>query len=613
VGVSIKDYLEKKGLAIAIVGDNWNVDCPFCDDDRKRLGFKMSTGQWNCFNCEAKGSFRRFQKMMNEERFVDLEVKPPEKVKLAKIDQTLAKKYQDKMELDNRKAFSYLIKARGFSRATIEHFTLGSWKTKGYEYVSIPYWEGGKLVNMKFRAVNYTDKKYKWRRIKHGKSSLFHDEACDNKAFKEVFMCEAELDAVALWNAGIKNVVAATTGAKKFQDGWFDRLSRFKKIYLVYDSDVDGQTGAEKMSIRLGMDRCYNVKLPKESKDANNYFWDILQEKKAYTKNDFLKLVKDARRFEVKDTMSLQYALKEVYKDIYTNDEDELIGLQTPWKKLNKLIRGAKLGHLVVVTAKPKVGKTTWVLNWMYGLSDRYEVPTAMYCCEMRQKKLAKKIIGMTCKDFSTPEEISGEQVAETIYTSPSRIMHFGYPTKDTLELDNVAKWVKSVVARYGVKLVCFDNLHFLVRGDNVKDKVGEVTRRFKLLAETLGIVFVLIVHPRKIGNRLVEADDLKDSSSTYQDLDLLIRLHRSVEKRDRDQDDPDSVGAELLSPLMDIYVEGRDIEAGKTILYYQGQRGLFFEKGNLYERAVKKWIEKRKRDRPNRRGNYLRNSQRIG
>ena len=607
MGVSINDYLEDKGMTVVTVGDNWNVDCPFCDDDRKRLGFKMSTGQWNCFNCEAKGSFKRFQKMMNEERFVDLEVKPPKKFKPANIDQTLAKKYSNKLELKNRKALDFLTKGRGFSLATIAHFMLGSWKTNGYEYVSIPYWENSKLVNIKFRAVGFSDKKYKWRRIKNGKSSLFHDEVCDNKTFREVFICEAEMDAIALYNGGFKNVVSATTGAKKFQDDWFERLERFKKIYLVYDSDVDGQSGAEKMALRLGMSRCYNVKIPKDIKDANEYFWDVQTGKQRYKKIDFEKLVKDARRFEVRDTMSLQYALKEVYRDIYINDEDELIGLQTPWKKMNKILRGAKPGQLIVVTAKPKTGKTLFVLNWMYGLSERYEISTAMYCCEMKQKKLAKKIIAMVCKNFTTPEEITGEQVAETLFTSPSRTMHFGYPTSDVLDLENIVKWIKAVHQRYGVKFICFDNLHFLVRGENIKDKIGEVTRRFKLLAETLGIVFVLIVHPRKVGNRLVEADDLKDSSSIYQDLDVLIRLHRSLERKDSDETDPDIVGSELLSPLTEVYIEGRDIEAGKTVLYFQGERGLFFEKGKLYERAVEKWLEKRKRNQPK---NLLRDRQ---
>ena len=100
------------------------------------------------------------------------------------------------------------------------------------------------------------------------------------------------------------------------------RLADFKRIYLVFDSDVEGQAGAEKFATRLGMDRCLNVKLPNLFKDRktdiNNYFWDDIKQKKRHTKADFRKLVKEARRFEVRDSVSLRYALKDVQKDLET-------------------------------------------------------------------------------------------------------------------------------------------------------------------------------------------------------------------------------------------------------------------------------------------------------
>lgn len=603
--MGIKEYLESKGFDVISIGDNWNIDCPLCDDERKRLGFKMSTGQWNCFNCEAKGSFKRFQKVMKDERVLELNLEKEKTTrKISKLDQGMSVKFYNKLELKNRLALPYLQEARGFKRSTIDHFQLGSWLTKGHEYVSIPFWKQGKLVNIKFRAVIVRDKKYKWRRIKNGESSLFHDDICDNQKYQEVFLCEAELDAISLYNAGFKNVVAATTGAKKFQQEWYERLERFKKIYIVYDNDVDGQAGAEKMATRLGMDRCFNIRLPSDFKDVNEYFWDKEQQKKRHRKVDFLKLAKDARRFEVRDTMSLQYALKEVYKDIYLNDEEELYGFRTPWAKVNRVMRGAKKGHLVVVSAKPKTGKTTWVLNWMKYLSET-GTPTAIYCCEMKQKKIARRMVGMYCKDFVSSEYITGSQVAEANYGLPSKDIYLGYPKEDSLTLDNIAKWIKEVVARYGVKFVCFDNLHYLIRGESVKDRVGEVTRRFKLLAETLGIVFCLVVHPRKVGDKIMTADDLKDSSSTYQDLDTLIILHRGNEEGGDDDEsvdddfdfDNDAIALKgKYSPMTEIHIEGRDIDGGKIFLYYQGERGLFFETGNMYERAVKRWKAKKEK-----------------
>lgn len=600
-GNTIKEWLEAKDFDVVRVGDNWNVDCPFCDDTKHRLGFAIETGQWNCLNggCDARGkTFRSFQRRLGDTKTEVQLPKAKAERKLVTIDQGLCAKYHGKLPLPGRDALDYLKSGRGFSQEAIDHFQLGSWKTNGHEYISIPYWKRGRLVNIKFRAVGkQVDRKWKWRRIKGGESSLFHDDACDWSEFKDIFICEAECDAVSLFSNGIKNVVSVTVGAKGFKQEWFDRLEKFQRVFLVYDSDVDGQAGAEKMAKRLGLDRCLNVRLPKEIKDVNQFFWDDEAEKQRNTKTEFMALVKDARKFEVEDVTSLKYALKDLHKDLFLEERDEIFGFQTPWKRVNKLIRGAKPGHLVVVSANPKVGKTSIVLQWMVDLAKRNEVNGLFYCCEMREKRLAEKVVAMSCNDFTASEEITPIQLAETSYIAPSERVFFGYPRKGALELEAVCEKIKETVQRYGIQFVVFDNLHFLVRGENVRDKVGEVTRRFKVLAETLNIVFVLIVHPRKTGGRLVTAEDLKDSSSIYQDLDLLIILHREEEAKSRGDKDIDDEGGASghLSPLCEVHVCGRWIEGGRALLYFNGQRSLFFDNGQQFERALKAWKLKRK------------------
>jgi len=600
--IDIKTYLDDLGLSVMEVGDNWNINCVFCDDDRSRLGFKKSTGQFNCFNCEERGSFKKFQRAVKDERQLEIKFENIKgEKKLAVVDQTLAEKYHKKLEVKGREALNYLMTNRGFSRDTVDHFQMGSWKTKGYEYVSIPFFEHGKITNFKFRAVNYTDRKFKWRRIKNGKSSLFHDEVCDQQ-FDEVYLCEAELDCVALYNAGIPNVLACTTGAKKFQPHWFDRFQRFKRIYLVFDNDVDGQAGAEKMADRLGFDRCKNVKLPVEFKDVNEYFWDASKKQSRHQLKDFKGLVKESKKFSVRDAVSLKDACKDILKDRYLNDEDEISGLETPWNCMNKLLRGgAKMGQLIVVSSPPKRGKTRFVMNWQRYLGNK-GTAAGLYCCEMTPKELGKIYVGMSCKDYESQEDITDTQLAETslIYNESEKIF-FGYPQEDELTLDAVCDWAKRMKHRHGMKWFCFDNLHFLVRGDNIKDRIGEVTRRLKLLAGTENMVVVLIVHPRKVGDRQMTADDLKDSSSTYQDLDTLIILHRDRKDGNSgdDEDDDDESGG--LDELVQIHVEGRNVPGGKAKLYYQGERGLFFESGTLKEKAVTRWkarIAERKKGR---------------
>jgi len=561
-------------------------------------------------NCETKGrSIKAFQKALSKldgESLDKIEIKKTKnEPKHTEIDQQLALKYFNNREKKGRKAVSYLIEERGFSKETINHFMLGSWKKNDYEYVSIPFWEAGELVNIKFRAIQYKDKKYKWRRITGGKSSLFHDEVLDNNELTEVFVCEAELDAIALYNAGIQNVISVTTGAKGFAPEWYDRLERFEKIYIVLDNDVDGQEGAERLAKRLGMKRCWNIVLPQEDiveggkktkvKDLNQYFWDKDNKKERHTLKDFKDLVKKSKQFSVKDVMSLTETLRQLIKDRFVENEEETVGFVTPWKKVNDILPRTKPGFFVVVTANPKVGKTTWVMNWFLSLAGP-ECPTYIECCEMRQLRVAEKCVAFAVPDFSNVDDMTEVQIREARFALPSDHVFLGYPQDGVLELEKVCEKITNVVHRYGVKMVCFDHLHFLVRGDRVQDKIGEVTRRFKLLAEQLGIGLVLIAQPRKVeNNRAPTPSDLKDSSSIFQDLDTLVILHRRLKQEDNFDNSAGEGNNGKMESITELHVVSRWGEGGQTLLNFNGRKSKYYEEGMTYEKERQKFIEKRK------------------
>lgn len=617
--MDLKDYLEEKGLSVMQVGNNLQANCPFCDDDRQRFGINNNPnhayyGYWNCLNggCDEKGrSVKSLQKQLNkltgDDERAKIELKEPsnDSHEDADIDQTKAAKYYNNIEKKDRKAKDYLMEERGFSVKTIKYFMLGSWKKKGYEYVSLPFWEDGILVNIKFRAINFKEKSYKWRRITGGKSSLFHDEVLDNQDIKEIFLCEAELDAIALWNAGFKNVVAVTTGAKAMQPEWYERLERFERINLVFDNDVDGQDGAEKMAKRLGMNRCYNIVLPQDEikedgkkkilKDANQYFWDKDSRKERYKISNFKKLVNSSKQFQVKAVLSLTEAYRELIKIRHTADEDELIGYTTQWTRINKILPRSKPGFFVVVTANPKVGKTSWVMDWFLGLG-KHGIPSYIECCEMRQLRMAEKTIANVLPDFTNVDDLTELQIRQARFQNPADIMYLGYPEVGTIELEAMCEKITNVVRRYGVKAVCFDHLHFLVRGENVRDKIGEVTRRFKLLAEQLGILFVLIAQARKVeNNRIPTANDLKDSSSIYQDLDSLVILHRRIKMDDNygGSKGKDKEDTGKMESITEVHVTSRWGEGGACLLNFNGRKAKYYESGPSYDKAVLKFREK--------------------
>lgn len=600
--MDVKQFLDEKFDRIESEGDNWKTNCPFCDDDRKRFGVHKEKGLWHCFNCNISGkSIYSLQKKLSTEVKQDLDFPESKRVRdqskkdkpeqYVKIPQNLAAKHQEKLKIKDRKAADYLRNERGFSDETISYFQLGSWKTKGFEYVSLPFWKRGKLVNIKYRAVDFQDRKFKWRRIKGGESSLFHDDVIDHD-HNYIFVTEAELDAVALWNAGFKNVVAVTTGAKSFKQEWYERLERFKRIYLVYDNDVDGQSGAEKVAQRLGMDRCYNILLPKiqdeKKTDANNYFWDTKKRTQRYSAANFRKLIKEARKFEVKDVVSLRDAIKDAYKSRFVADEDEIMGFPTPWPKINGLLKkGNRPGHLVVVSGISKIGKTTWVQNWIRALGNDQKVTSLIYECEMKPDQLGEKFVAMETVTLDMKEDFEAEDFSWAAYKLPIDKIYIAHPRSEAPTLDGACDTIRAAVQRYGARVVVFDNLHFLVRSDNVKDEIGRVTRTFKLLAENLNVLFILIVHPKKTGQKEPTPDDLKDSSSIFQDLDTLILLHRNYISSGKEGTEDEGTGG--YEPLTKVLVQGRWCAGGFTFQYFDGSRSLFYEKGDLLRNALAK------------------------
>lgn len=604
---SVKSFIESKGFSkIVPKGDNWNIDCPFCDDTKQRLGFsKTYVGKWNCFNCDKKAkTFKSFSIEMDllkgdapKKKDIVIKEQKVGKVKIKKkIDQNMADRFHQHIDKPKRKAKTYLTKTRGFSLETIEKFNLGSTVRNGQEFISIPFYLDSKLVDYKLRALNPDKVKSKWVRFGGVGNFIWNNEVL-NKAKKNVlFICEAELDGMSLYNAGVKNVISLTNGAKSFPEEFYEAISQFKKIYLVLDADEPGQYGAEMLAKRLGMGKCYNILIPEDTKDVNEFFWDSENKTQRNTLDDFKILMKAAKQFEVKGLMSIHNALQELNREIKLGVEDRIYGIPTPWPKLNEAMGGgAKPGQLIVVAARPKVGKSTIMLNWLNHL-DKYEnTPTLYISCEMSYIRVAQSIVRLNTKTYTTAEDIDPLQVSST-HLKLKGNMQIYYPQADELEIEKMVEKIKEIVQKCGTKLVVFDNLLFMARGKDVSEKVGEITRAFKMLAESLEIPFVLITHPRKTNhNKSLSPDDLKDSSSIYQDLDVLVLMHRaaveseiSEESLEDDAEDVEFEG-DIFEPLTEIRIISRYSKGGKVYLNFSGNRGIFKDFGDGFKKSMNK------------------------
>ena len=558
-----ESYLNKKGWEFKNARNNFCVHvCPLCGDEKWHFYINSSNGLWNCKKCFSKGNLYQLKKQLGDSN---------EKVK--SLSQLIGKKESVKplgvstylklhtALLDNTTAMNYLKEERMLTEKAIKHFKLGLSKDGDMCWLTIPQFNQDRLINIKYRSLPPAEKRFK---RESGRPTILFNQDCLNGSYTEVFITEGEMDAMSLWQVGFPNVVGTTAGAGSFPPEWHERLEKMDRIYICFDNDIQGQKGAFDVANKLGLERCVNVVIPQN--DLNEYFL-------TYTKEDFIEHTIKSKKFEIPSISSIKDTIKDLEEELFFKPQKK--GIKSGWENVDRRIGSFEPGDLIVVSAIPKTGKTTFALNIAYH-NAKEEIPCLFYCLEMRPERLLMKIISIALnREITEYDKQTIDEAREKIAYLP---LYFGYAYK-RIDLNSVLETIRNAVKRYDIKFVVFDNLHFLVRSIKyVTQEVGLVTQSFKLLAEELEIPIMLIAQPRKKNpDEMITMQDLKDSASIGADSDQIITLHR---KRIKSSDRDGMLREELeitLEPETLIRVEAsRYHPGGDTMLFFDGARSTF-------------------------------------
>jgi hypothetical protein len=560
------EYFQSKGLPYTMqAGQAVLKTCPFCGDQRGHFYLNPESGVFFCHKCQERGNLYTLKKHFGDysgNGYGSSHQKPQGSVTAAftgKDKATATPSGKDATEaharlLGDAEALTYL-QGRTISLETVKAFKLGlEVDRNGGRWLTIPHYEKGQLVNIKSRTLPPAAKTF--RRVKDCKSILFNADVIDKA---EVYLCEGEIDALTLHSAGIKNAIATTTGAGGFDAEWVDQLQDVKKIILCYDNDEAGQKGAREVARRLGYDRVFNVVLP-EGQDINEFF------QAGNDLNAFIQYVgNNAKRFDVAGILTFEDGLN-LLQETATDHET---GIRTGFADVDRIIKTGFLpGELVVLSAPPKIGKSTLALQVCTNNALR-DIPSLFFCLEMRSVKVIQKVV-----QCYTRQEITSESAIEkTRQAFRGKPLYLGY-SHQRPTLDGVMATLKAAIRRYGLKLVVFDHLHFLCRSiTNQVQEIGQAVQAFKFLAEELEVPVILIAQPRKTQpDSIMTAMDLKDSASIFSDCDHLLILHRT-----RRKGNGGDLATEAYDPVTMVRVEASRYSAGgEALLYYKGECSRF-------------------------------------
>jgi replicative DNA helicase len=213
-------------------------------------------------------------------------------------------------------------------------------------------------------------------------------------------------------------------------------------------------------------------------------------------------------------------------------------GIPTGFSELDKFTTGFHKSDLVIVAARPSVGKTAFALSIVKNMAVKYSVPVGVFSLEMSAEQLAQRLLAMEARvdlhklrtGMFTSDEWDRLTVAtEKIYKSP--IIVDDEPSLDPRTLRAKARRMKK---EHNIEIIFVDYLqlmHLRKSRESRQQEISEISRSLKLLARELDIVVVALsqlsraVEQRE--DKRPRLSDLRESGAIEQDADTVIFIYR--------------------------------------------------------------------------------------
>ena len=449
-------------------------------------------------------------------------------------------------------AIDYLCNIRGFSLNIVKQQKLGLtthyFKTTGdVRALVYPYLVNGNTVWAHFRTLPDPKDLKKvpkdFAAPKGWDSTLYNGEVL-KEGLKDVILVEGEPNCISAMDHGINNI-CGVPGANIKKAEWIETLDKLEleKIYVLYDKDKTGQTAAQTIASRIGIEKCYKIVLPdfevtaedgeiRKGKDLNEWFQvgggskELLEE-----------LISSATLFDVDGVSSATDALDEFTEEL----DGKGAGQKYVWPLISDLIQFDE-GDCIDILAEEKIGKTKFGMNLIEYMVDTYGDDGIIICAEMTRAKMARSWISHKAHVQDnlpkTPEEAAQltqlfkEAIPGVKAMAANRegTLYFCYPRFTTM--DEIYKLMIDVIRRYGVKWIMLDNLQLmcdLTKGTrNRTEWLSEISKRTAHIGKDNHVQVVRLLQPHRVGeNNLTSVSSVDGASQIAKDSDGMLILNR--------------------------------------------------------------------------------------
>jgi replicative DNA helicase len=289
------------------------------------------------------------------------------------------------------------------------------------------------------------------------------------------------------------------------------------------------------------------------------------------------------------DLVSLESILTESFdrmEELHRN-KGALRGVRTGYRDLDNMTAGLQRSDLIILAARPAMGKTTLVTNLAYNVATIAKQPVLFFSLEMSKEQLVDRMLAdasgvdawnirtgnLSDEDFSKLSEAMGEMAEAPIFIDDT-------PGVSVLEMRTKAR---RIAHEQPLGLIIIDYLQ-LMQGSGKNDgnrvqEVSEISRGLKLIARELNVpVIALSQLSRSVETRspqIPQLADLRESGSIEQDADIVMFIYREAYYNPETE-------RENITDL--IIAKHRNGPVGKVELYFHPERLRFMSLDRKHE-----------------------------
>ena len=225
--------------------------------------------------------------------------------------------------------------------------------------------------------------------------------------------------------------------------------------------------------------------------------------------------------------------------DKISKDKNAFKGIPTKFKRLDFLLNGLHDSDLILVAARPAMGKTSFAMNIVENVATSSDKVCAVFSLEMGKEQLTQRML-CSIAEVSMQDALKGDLTKEQwlrLASAREKLSKAKIYIDDSTLITpaEMLSKCRRLQRKYGLDLIMIDYIQLMSSGskntDSRQQEVAEISRNLKILAKELNVpVIVLSQLSRSVESRTdhrPQLSDMRDSGAIEQDADIVMFIHR--------------------------------------------------------------------------------------